>query len=241
MLELSCAMGKLLASRYLGVKESKGTYVLLLDTDQILAPTAIEQAVALMNNHDMLVLEEHSYNTRGFIPKLYCASKQMVNARFGESYAFDPIKGGNPARFFKRDILEKAFAAIPPELIPQTIHYDHDIIYYESYKRSQRVGILRNAVSHVEPNWAKLRSMIVSGQRTPNPELAERLSSLGIVNFKSSSSLRGRCPKSLDECATLKINTSYQKSGWGSRIRTYPGGSRVRCPTTRLFPSTAKL
>ena len=30
-------------------------------------------------------------------------------------------------------------------------------------------------------------------------------------------------------------------NGWGSRIRTYPGGSRVRCPTARLFPSTSKL
>ncbi len=26
-------------------------------------------------------------------------------------------------------------------------------------------------------------------------------------------------------------------NGWGRRIRTFPGGSRIRCPTTRLFPS----
>ena len=26
-------------------------------------------------------------------------------------------------------------------------------------------------------------------------------------------------------------------SGWGRRIRTFPGGSRVRCPTARRFPS----
>jgi transcriptional regulator with XRE-family HTH domain len=28
-------------------------------------------------------------------------------------------------------------------------------------------------------------SMILSGQRTPNPELARRLNSLGVVNFKA--------------------------------------------------------
>jgi len=44
-------------------------------------------------------------------------------------------------------------------------------------------------------------SMILSGQRKCPPELGEKLSSLGVVNFKSSFSLRGRCPKPLDECA----------------------------------------
>ena len=28
--------------------------------------------------------------------------------------------------------------------------------------------------------------------------------------------------------------------GWGSRIRTWPHGSRVRCPTARLIPRTNK-
>jgi len=45
-------------------------------------------------------------------------------------------------------------------------------------------------------------SMILSGQRIPNPELAERLSSLEVHNFEAGFPLRGRCPKPLDECAT---------------------------------------
>ena len=45
-------------------------------------------------------------------------------------------------------------------------------------------------------------SMIMSGQRFPNQRLARRLSSLGFVNFEAKSSLRGRCPRPLDECAT---------------------------------------
>ena len=39
--------GKLLAARYLGLKESKGPYVVFVDTDQILEPTTIERAVGM--------------------------------------------------------------------------------------------------------------------------------------------------------------------------------------------------
>ncbi len=50
-------------------------------------------------------------------------------------------------------------------------------------------------------------SMILSGKRIPNPELTRKLSSLEVHNFEASSSLRGRCPKPLDECATQKLKT----------------------------------
>ena len=46
-------------------------------------------------------------------------------------------------------------------------------------------------------------SMILSGQRQCPTELVDKLSSLEIVNFEARLSLRGRCPKPLDECATL--------------------------------------
>jgi len=148
--------GKLLAARHLGLKESKGPYVVLVDTDQILEPTAIERAVGMMDDYDMVVFETLSYNTAWFIPKLHGALKQVMNARFGEPGAFDPTRGPFLPRFFKREILEKAFAAIPQELISGTIHPDHAIIYYESYKVSQRVGGLRNAIYDIEPDWRKL-------------------------------------------------------------------------------------
>jgi len=148
--------GKLLATRYLGLKESKGPYVVFVDTDQILEPTAIERAVGMMDDYDMVVFETWSYNTEWFIPKLHGASKQVINARFGKSSAFDPTSGPFLPRFFKREILEKAFAAIPQELIPDTIHPDHAIIYYESYKVSPRVGGLQNAIYDIEPDWRKL-------------------------------------------------------------------------------------
>ena len=46
-------------------------------------------------------------------------------------------------------------------------------------------------------------SMILSGQRNCPPGLIDRISSQLPVNSKANSSLRGRCPKPLDECASL--------------------------------------
>ncbi len=55
-------------------------------------------------------------------------------------------------------------------------------------------------------------SMILSGQRTPNQELARKISSLEVHNFEARFSLRGRCPKPLDECATYKQSFLPMKS-----------------------------
>ena len=74
--------GKLLAARYRGYKEAKGLYIVFVDTDQILEPTAIERAVGMMDDYDMVVFETQSYNAEWFIPKLHDASKQIINAGF---------------------------------------------------------------------------------------------------------------------------------------------------------------
>jgi len=149
--------GKLLAARFLGLRESRGDFIVFVDTDQVLEATAIERALGLMETYDMLLFEEHSYNPRGFIPRLYQASKEIINRKLRSSpSALKPGEGFGAARFFKRYLLERAFEAIPSEIIPQVIHYDHDIIYYECYRISQRVGLLPNAVYHIEPDWRKL-------------------------------------------------------------------------------------
>jgi len=150
--------GRLLAARVMGVREAQGEFVLMLDADQVLKPGAIERAVALAQEgpYDMLVLEEESYNREWLIPRLYAASKAIVNARFRTEAGFDPARGGNPPRFFRRSLLLRATETIPQEWVPHILHYDHDIIYYECRKLSSRVGLLRDAVWHVEPDLKKL-------------------------------------------------------------------------------------
>ncbi len=150
--------GKLLAARALGVREARGEFVLMLDADQVLKPGAIARAVALAQAgpYDMLVLEEESFNRRWLVPRLYAASKAIVNARFQGQGGFDPVRGGNPPRFFRRQLLLRALEAIPSELVPSILHYDHDIIYYECLRLSRRVALLPDAVWHLEPDLGKL-------------------------------------------------------------------------------------
>ena len=61
-------------------------------------------------------------------------------------------------------------------------------------------------------------SMMLSGQRKCPPELVDKLSSLGVVNFKANLSLRGRCPGPLDECAIKWLGN--QDSNLASRIQS---------------------
>ena len=149
--------GFLLAARYIGAMESRGEYVVLLDSDQTLREDTVERAVAMMDDYDMLILEEHSLNSQLLIPRLYKASKILISKAYRSgNYSFNPLEGGNPPRFFRRELLVRALANIPSELINKIHHYDHDIIYYECYRLSDRVGILYDAVYSIEPTFKKL-------------------------------------------------------------------------------------
>ncbi len=136
----------LLGARYLGFKEAKGDYVLLLDADQLLEPTAIERAVELAERYDMLVFEELSYRPRTLIERLYTYDRELVH--FIPS--LDPLQGEVLPRFFKRWVLERAFNAIPSRALKEVVHFDHAIIYYEAYKVTKRVGVVPRALWHLE-------------------------------------------------------------------------------------------
>jgi glycosyltransferase involved in cell wall biosynthesis len=142
---------KLLGARYLGFKKSIGDIILLLDSDQILEKTAITRAVKLLNDgYDMLCLEEHTFEPKRWIPRLFEADRKLAH-KFADVH-LDPLEGVLMARIYKREILDIAFKRIPKALFPIVIAHDHAIIYYEAYKVSQKVGIVSNAVWHIEPN-----------------------------------------------------------------------------------------
>lgn len=143
--------GKLLGARYEGFLSSQADFILLLDSDQILEPKAVERALPMMNDYDMLVLEEFAYKPRSFFEKLYEADRRLIHLQPN----FDPLEGNLLPRFFKREILEKAFRAIPREIIPVVIHHDHAIIYFEAHKVSSKVGILPASVYHREHGLIK--------------------------------------------------------------------------------------
>jgi len=147
--------GTLLGARGKGVENSKGDFILLLDSDQVLEKTAIERAVKLMENYDMLWLYEMSYNPKTTLEKLYDADRELTQ-KYWKDF-INPVGGVILPRFYKIHLLKEAFKKIPIKILPLCVAHDHAIIYYEVFQMSKKVGKLDNAVFHNEPkSWGDL-------------------------------------------------------------------------------------
>lgn len=139
----------LLAARVMGIQAAQGEFVLLLDSDHVLSPTATSRAVALMDDYDALYLEERSLETRTLVQRLFDADRRLIQGQV--ALHSDPLKGVLLGRFFRRDLLIEAAQRIPPEVVENAVTFDHEIINYEYLKLSQRVALLPEAVWHYEP------------------------------------------------------------------------------------------
>lgn len=141
--------GSLLAARFKGVQMAGGSYVLILDSDQILERLIIAEAVKKCEreNLDMLALEEDVYKRDTFVEKLFDCDRKVINA----DKNLDPFTGVIMPRFFKRELLLRAYKNIPKNMFKNTGGPDHAIVYYEAWKISKKVGILKKSVQHLEP------------------------------------------------------------------------------------------
>jgi hypothetical protein len=125
-----------------GITESKGEYILLLDSDQELEPRAIEKCIKECEEHcyDALILKEKSvYSEKSWISKLLAYNMEIVQK--------DPdvYLGTALPRFFRATILKK----INP--IPDDIGYfDHAFIYHEVFRLRAKVGYADAIVYHHE-------------------------------------------------------------------------------------------
>jgi glycosyltransferase involved in cell wall biosynthesis len=140
----------LLAARYEGVKLARGEFILLLDSDQVLEPDAIKQSVATVQQQkfDMLMLEEDVYKSDTWIERLFRLDRQLIHA-VGD---LSPLTGVMLPRFYKAELLRRAFEGIPGNVIREAGGQDHAIIYLEAWRLSKNVGMVSNAVRHVEPD-----------------------------------------------------------------------------------------
>jgi len=127
---------------------SRGDYILYLDSDQILHPCTLKRAVDIIRDYDMLCFEEESYKPRTLLEKLIDADRRLINDY--ASVQLDPLKGVLIPRFYRSDLLRSAFQKIPLNELEDIIFFDDSIIYYHARLTSQKVGILRNAILHVE-------------------------------------------------------------------------------------------
>jgi glycosyltransferase involved in cell wall biosynthesis len=142
--------GSLMRARLEGVINSNGDYILLLDSDQILEKKCIERCLDFIKekNLDMLILEEKTLNNKSFIGKLFDLDKRLINS----VRDLNPYSSVLLPRFFKRELLIKAFSKIKENVIDEATPQDHAIIYLETWKISNRVGFLENCISHIEPD-----------------------------------------------------------------------------------------
>ena len=142
--------GSLLQARYEGIHQAQGKYVLILDSDQILNNNSIEKAVKLaeIQKLDMIVFEETPYSTKTFLEKLFDCDRKLINTVNDLS----PFTGVVMPRFFNTSLLKKAYANIPKEIYANTGGPDHAVVYYESWLLSKNIGVLKDAVRHIEPN-----------------------------------------------------------------------------------------
>ena len=147
--------GTLLGARGKGIENSNGDFILLLDSDQLLEPTAIERAVNLMKGYDMLWLYERSYNPKTLLEKLYDADRKLTQ-KYWKDF-INPVGGVILPRFYRTRLLRQAFERIPKKILPLCVAHDHAIIYYEVSKISRNIGKLDNAILHSEPKrWKDL-------------------------------------------------------------------------------------
>ncbi len=141
--------GKVLGARMEGFLARPGDFHLLMDSDQVLERTTIERCVQLADQYDMLCLEEKSYNPTTWLERLYDVDRFILHKNM-DAY-IDAISGVMCPRFYRSDILGKAFANILPECLSSIHAYEDAIIFYEASKFSNRIGLVKNGVWHHEP------------------------------------------------------------------------------------------
>lgn len=142
--------GSLMSARYIGVQMAKGQYTLLLDSDQILERNSIARCIAEINKKkvDMLVLGEDVYYNKTFLEKLFHMDRKFIH----HINDIDPYTSVLLPRFYKTSLLRKAYANVPKKVIQQAMPQDHAILYLESWKLSDKVAIVQDAVKHIEPS-----------------------------------------------------------------------------------------
>lgn len=150
--DIIVSKGSLMKARFEGAKKSRGLYVLILDSDQIISKDTIKKCIDEVNKkNDMVILEEDVYSKKTFLEKLFHLDRKLVHT----AKDFDPYTSVILPRFFKRSLLLKAYNNVPKYVIKKASLQDHAILYLETWKLTKNIGYVKNAVRHMEPSTFK--------------------------------------------------------------------------------------
>lgn len=137
----------LLNQRLVGIRRSKGKYIFLVDSDQILERTVIEKCVTVeesLSKPEAIILNEVSVPmARGHIAKLQAEYVRIIHT--GD---WDPLLGTALPRFFPAKVLKE----IPPTTY-EIGYFDHAFIYKHVAERGVSARFAPEAVIyHYEMN-----------------------------------------------------------------------------------------
>ncbi len=144
---------RLLSSREIGLRESKGEVILFLSCDQVLEPTALERIAKIFAEQDvdMVITEERSYKPNTFIAKMTDIDRKLIQ----QDYELNPMKSVLLPSAFRKSLLVQVFKEFNDKYYETVTIHDHAIIYYESYKLSKKIGLINNFYFHQEPKSTK--------------------------------------------------------------------------------------
>ncbi|MCW1302559.1 MAG: glycosyltransferase family 2 protein [Candidatus Rehaiarchaeum fermentans] len=134
------AITRLLNARYLAHLESKGEYALILDETRVLRRDALSILSTL--NHDMVIIGEQEIGNTFWLRLANLDKENIV-----ECNSIDTVKWFALPRFFRREILDKAFSRLKENLkdkFDKIVFPDHVLIYYEARKESDDVFLLKD-------------------------------------------------------------------------------------------------
>lgn len=138
----------LLEARYQGFRVSTAPAVLLLDSDQLVEAGALVRILEGLVSHEALILEEMSLEGGSLLTRLFAADKRYLHA--ARNHVNDAFAGSLLARAFRREVLEAAFATIPPRVRLIAGGYDHAILADAVSRASSSIGLVPSALRHHE-------------------------------------------------------------------------------------------
>lgn len=141
----------LLRARRLAAELATAPVVVLLDSDQILAPRVLDGPVneILSGRCDMYALGERVAWPRTIFQRLSDADKRLIEMNVSDH--LDPDRGVILPRVFAKTLLMDALEIIPTAADEFVVGLDHAMIYKAARTFSSRVEYVRSAVWHQEP------------------------------------------------------------------------------------------
>jgi len=136
---------KLLHARYIAHMESKGEYALLLDETRMLEKDALKTLSSL--DYDMVVIGEKEVGDSFWVRLAQLDKENILYCN-----PIDPLKGIALPRYFKSEVLSKAFSSAKEKLgekFYEVVFWDHAIIFYEASKISSKIHVINEPlISH---------------------------------------------------------------------------------------------